>query len=84
MQHAFLVAWREFAHEIGPIQKLRQVAIPQKDLIHLSRARVLTFFLGILTGIAHLRDLNDGPHPLAHDGPAATAAAGVDQAAAAS
>jgi outer membrane murein-binding lipoprotein Lpp len=69
-QHAFLVAYGEFAHEIGLIQRLRQVTIPQKDVIHLSQAKVLTFFLGILTGIAHLRDLNDGPHPLAHDGPA--------------
>jgi hypothetical protein len=69
-QHAFLVAWGEFAHEIGLIQKLRQVAIPQKDVVHLSQAKVLSFLLGTLTGIAHLRDLNDGPHPLAHDGPA--------------
>lgn len=69
-QHAFLVAWGEFAHEIGLIQKLRQVTIPQKDVIHLSQAKVLTFLLGTLAGIAHLRDLNDGPHPLAHDGPA--------------
>jgi hypothetical protein len=69
-QHAFLVAWGEFAHEIGLIQKLRQVAIPQKDVVHLPQAKVLTFFLGTLTGIAHLHDLNDGPHPLAHDGPA--------------
>ena len=69
-QHALLVAYGEFAHEIGLIQKLRQVAIPHKDVIHLSQAKVLTFFLGMLTGIAHLPDLNDGPHPLAHDGPA--------------
>jgi len=69
-QHAFLVAYGEYAHEIGLVQKLRQVTIPQKDVIHLSQAKVLTFFLGILTGITHLRDLNDGPHPLAHDGPA--------------
>jgi len=69
-QHAFLVAYGEFAHEIGLIRKLRQVAIPQKDVIHLSQAKVLTFLLGTLAGIAHLRDLNDGPHPLAHDGPA--------------
>jgi hypothetical protein len=69
-QHAFLVAWGEFAYEIGLIQKLQQVAISQKGVVHLPQAKVLTFFLGTLTGVAHLRDLNDGPHPVAHDGPA--------------
>jgi hypothetical protein len=68
-QHALLVAWGEFAHEIGLIQKLRQVPIPQKSVVHLPQAKVLTFFLGTLTGITHLRDLHDGPHPLAHDRP---------------
>lgn len=68
-QHALLVAWGEFAHEIGLIQKLRQVPIPQKSVVHLPQAKVLTFFLGTLTGMAHLRDLHDSPHPLAHDRP---------------
>jgi hypothetical protein len=36
-QHAFLIACGEFAHEIGLVQKLQQVAIPQKDVIHLSQ-----------------------------------------------
>jgi hypothetical protein len=33
----------------------------------------LTFlhtYIGILTGITHLKDLNEEPHPLAHDRPA--------------
>jgi hypothetical protein len=30
----------------------------------------LTFLMGILTGITHLKDLNEGHHPLAHDWPA--------------
>jgi cell division protein FtsB len=64
-----LFAWAEFAHEIGLVQKLRQVPMPQKSVVHLPQAKVLTFFLGILTGITHLRDLNEGPHPLAHDAP---------------
>jgi hypothetical protein len=68
-EHAFLFAWAEFAHEIGLVQKLRQVPMPQKSVVHLPQAKVLTFFLGILTGITHLRDLNEGPHPLAHDAP---------------
>jgi len=66
-QHALLVAWGEFAHEIGLLQKLGQVPIPQKSVAHTPQAKVLTFLLGILTGIEHLKDLNEGPHPLAHD-----------------
>ncbi len=66
-QHALMVAWGEFAHEIGLIQKLSQVPIPQKSVVHIPQAKVLTFFMGILTGITHLKDLNEGPHPLAHD-----------------
>jgi len=66
-QHALMVAWGEFAHEIGLIEKLSQVPIPQKNVVHTPQAKVLTFLMGILTGITHLKDLNEGPHPLAHD-----------------
>lgn len=66
-QHALMVPWGEFAHEIGLIQKLSQVPIPQKSVVHTPQAKVLTFLMGILTGITHLKDLNEGPHPLAHD-----------------
>lgn len=66
-QHALLVAWGEFAHEMGLLQKLSQVPIPQKSVVHTPQAKVLMFFLGILTGITHLKDLNEGAHPLAHD-----------------
>jgi len=66
-EHAFLFAWAEFAYEIGLVQKLLQVPMPQKSVVHLPQVKVLTFLLGILTGITHLRDLNEGPHPLAHD-----------------
>ena len=66
-QHALMVPWGDFAHEIGLIQKLSQVPIPQKSVVHAPQAKVLTFLMGILTGITHLKDLNEGPHPLAHD-----------------
>jgi hypothetical protein len=68
-EHAFLFAWAEFAHEIGLIQKLMQVAMPQKSVVHTPQAKALAFLLGILAGITHLRDLNEGHHPLAHDAP---------------
>lgn len=69
-QHALMVAWGEFAHEIGLIQKLSQASVPQKSVVHIPQAKVLTFLMGILSGITHLKDLNGGPHPLAHDWPA--------------
>jgi len=69
-QHALMVAWGEFAYEIGLIPKIMRVPIPQKSVVHTPQAKVLTFLMGTLTGITHLKELNDGPHPLAHDWPA--------------
>jgi len=69
-QHALMVACGEFAHEIGLLSKLAQVTMPQKSVVHVPYGKVLSFFMGILTGMTHLRDLNEGPHPLAHDWPA--------------
>ena len=68
-EHAVLFAWAEFAYEIGLIQKLRQVPISQKSVVHTPQGKALAFLLGILAGITHLRDLNEGHHPLAHDAP---------------
>lgn len=69
-QHALMIPFGEFAHEIGLIPKILRVPIPQKSVVHTPQAKVLTFLMGILTGITHLKDLNEGPHPLAHDWPA--------------
>ena len=66
-QHALMVAWGEFAIELGLIDKLRGIPIPQKSVVHPPQAKVLTFLMGTLCGITHLKDLNEGPHPLAHD-----------------
>jgi hypothetical protein len=72
-QHALMVAWGEFAHEIGLLPELLDVSLPQKSVVHTPQGKVLTFLMGVLTGITHLKDLNDGPHPLAHDWPAVRA-----------
>ena len=69
-QHALMVACGEFAHEIGLLSKLAQVKVPQKSVVHVPYGKVLSFFMGILTGVTHLKDLNEGPYPLAHDWPA--------------
>ena len=72
-QHALMVAYGEFAHEIGLLSRLARVKVPQKSVVHVPYGKVLSFFMGILTGITHLKDLNEGPHPLAHDWPATRA-----------
>ena len=60
-----LIAWGEYATEIGLIDKLSHIPIPVKGVVHAPQAKVLTFLMGILTGITHLKDLNEGSHPLA-------------------
>lgn len=66
-QHAMLIAWGEYATDIGLIDKLSHIPIPVKGVVHAPQAKVLTFLMGILTGITHLKDLQEGSHPLAHD-----------------
>jgi len=69
-QHALMLALGEFAHEIGLIPRLLQVPISQKGIVHAPQAKVLTFLMGMVIGITHLKDLNHAAHPLAHDWPA--------------
>jgi len=68
-QHALMVACGESAHEIGLIFKPAQVTMSQKSVAHVPYGKVLPFLMGILTGITHLKDSSEGPHPLAHDWP---------------
>jgi hypothetical protein len=64
-QHALMIPLGEFAYEIGLIPKMLGVSVPQKSVVHAPQAKLLTFLMGILTGITHLKDLNHGAHPLA-------------------
>ena len=66
-QHALLVGFGEFATEMGLIDKLSRIRIPVKGVVHAPQAKLLTLLMGILTGITHLKDINEGPHPIAHD-----------------
>ena len=66
-QHAMMIPFGEFAKEMGLIDKLSRITIPAKGVVHAPQAKLLTFLMGILTGITYLKDLNEGPHPLAHD-----------------
>jgi hypothetical protein len=75
-QHAMLIVWGQFAQEIGLLDQLAAVPIPQKTVQHTPAAKLVTLFLGLLSGIEHLTDLTQAPAPLYHD-PALAAACGL-------
>jgi hypothetical protein len=62
-----LVAFGEFLHQHGLLDRLRQVPIAQKAHDFAPQAKLIEFLAGIMSGIEHLQDLNYGPRPLAPD-----------------
>ena len=66
-QHGLLVAWGYFAHQIGLIEGLLQVPVPQKQVHHAPQKKLLEFQMAILAGVEYLQDINVGPHPLIRD-----------------
>lgn len=65
--HGMLVAFGEFLVQHGLIDHLQQVPIDQKTRTYTPQTKLIEFLAGIMSGIEHLRDLNDGPQPLAKD-----------------
>ncbi|MEP7358131.1 MAG: hypothetical protein ABI847_12880, partial [Anaerolineales bacterium] len=65
--HGMLVAFGEFLQQHGLLERLHQVPISQKTRTFAPQAKLIEFLAGILSGIEHLQDLNNGPHPLARD-----------------
>jgi hypothetical protein len=72
-EHAMLVVWGQFAQELGLLEQLAQVPIPQKTVQHSPAAKLATLFLGLLSGIEYLTDLTRAATPLYHDPAVATA-----------
>lgn len=66
-QHAMLVAWGQFAQAIGFIRALEAIPLHQKTYTHRSQTKVLEFFLAILAGLPHLKDISRSAHPLDQD-----------------
>lgn len=66
-QHGLMVAWGQFAQDIGLIEGLMQVPVPQKIVRHVPQKKLLEFQMAILAGVEYLQDINAGPHPLARD-----------------
>ncbi|HET7091186.1 MAG TPA: hypothetical protein VFL17_21335 [Anaerolineae bacterium] len=71
--HGLLVAFGEFLQQHGLLARLMQVPLPQKTRTFAPQTKLVEFLAGIMSGIAYLSDLNDGPHPLAKDPIAARA-----------
>ena len=63
IQHGLLVCWGQFAQELGLLEALQEVPVPQKTVIHSPAAKLLTLFTGLLSGIEHLTDLTHAPAP---------------------
>jgi hypothetical protein len=72
-QHAFLVAWGQYAKEIGLIDKLEAVKLGQKTYQHTPQGKVLEFLAGTLMGLKYLQDISLAAHPLDKDQAAAEA-----------
>jgi hypothetical protein len=62
-----LVAFGEFLQQHGLIERLMQVPVRQKTRTFEPQTKLVEFLAGIMSGLEHLVDLNDGPHPLAPD-----------------
>jgi hypothetical protein len=65
--HAMLVAWGEFAQSIGLIQEVKSVPLHQKTVTHRPQTKILEFFVTILAGLEHLKDLSRSAHPIDQD-----------------
>lgn len=65
--HAMLVIWGQFAHCLGLIQAIEQVAMPQKTVNHSPQSKVLEFLVAILGGLEYLKDISLSARPLDKD-----------------
>lgn len=66
-QHAFLVAWGQFAQEKGLVERITSVKLRQKTRQHRPQTKVLEFLVAILGGTRQLQDISLAAHPLDKD-----------------
>ncbi|MGD1993840.1 MAG: hypothetical protein PVI59_11660, partial [Anaerolineae bacterium] len=71
--HAMLVAWGQFAQSIGLVEAIESLPLHQKGIRHQPQTKVLEFFVAILAGLEHLKDLSRSAHPIDQDQAVATA-----------
>jgi hypothetical protein len=66
-QHALLVAWGEYAQQIGLTEALDQVPLPQKKRAHSPQTKVLELLVATLAGLPYLEDISRSAHPFDQD-----------------
>jgi len=71
--HAMLVAWGQFAQSIGLVEAIASLPLHQKGVKHRPQTKILEFFVAILAGLEHLKDLSRSAHPIDQDQAVATA-----------
>ena len=57
-QHAFLVAWGQFAQAKGLTQRIEAVSLRQKNYHHRPQTKVLEFLVAILGGLKQLQEIS--------------------------
>lgn len=65
--HALLVAWGEFARQIGLIEAMDHISIAQRQREHTPQSKVLEFLVANLAGLKHLEEISRAAHPLDQD-----------------
>jgi uncharacterized protein YhaN len=70
-EHGLLVAFGEFLTQHGLLERLSKLPVKQKVGVAgcegTPQDRLIEFLAGIMSGIEHLVELSDGPHPIAND-----------------
>jgi hypothetical protein len=66
-QHALLTAWGEFAHQLGLLQRFKELNLRQKHYEHAPQTKVLEFLVATLAGLEHLKEISRSAHPLDQD-----------------
>lgn len=66
-QHAFMVAWGEFAQEKGLTKRIEGVKLRQKNYFHAPQTKVLEFLVAIMGGLKQLQEISLAAHPLDKD-----------------
>jgi len=66
-QHAFLVAWGQYAQAIGLVESIEAVQLKQKTYRHTPQTKVLEFLVALMSGLRQLQDISLAAHPLEKD-----------------
>ncbi len=66
-EHALLVPFGRFAHQIGLLEALDRVPIKMKTIDHSPGDKLAQLLVHILAGGMHVKELETNPRPLVHD-----------------